>query len=70
MLLSNTLIRNHFHIEDDHLFPLAPRRRAEDIMVARKCTYYLQVFSGVTHGFAVRGDPGVETERKWLGLVS
>jgi hypothetical protein len=33
-------------------------------MVARKCTYYIQVFSGVKHGFAVRGDPGVETERE------
>jgi dienelactone hydrolase len=49
--------------EDDFLFPVASRRRAEDIMVARKCTYYIQVFSGVKHGFAVRGDPGVETER-------
>ncbi|KAG1736990.1 Alpha/Beta hydrolase protein [Suillus lakei] len=49
--------------EDDFLFPLAPRRRAEDIMVSRKCTYYLQVFSGIKHGFAVRGDPDIETER-------
>ncbi|KAG2140176.1 Alpha/Beta hydrolase protein [Suillus clintonianus] len=49
--------------EEDHLFPLASRRRAEDILVARKCTYHFQVFSSVKHGFAVRGDPGVETER-------
>ncbi|KAG2033014.1 dienelactone hydrolase [Suillus americanus] len=50
--------------EDDFLFPLASRRRAEDIMVSRKSTYYLQVFSGVTHGFAVRGDPDIEMERE------
>ncbi|OJA17707.1 hypothetical protein AZE42_13107 [Rhizopogon vesiculosus] len=49
--------------EEDHTFPHAERRRAEDIMVSRKCTYYFQVFSGVKHGFAVRGDPGIETER-------
>lgn len=49
--------------EDDHLFPLASRRRAEDIMVTRKCTYYFQIFSGITHGFAVRGNPDVEQER-------
>jgi dienelactone hydrolase len=50
--------------EEDHTFPHAARRRAEDIMVSRKCTYYFQVFSGVKHGFAVRGDPDVEIERK------
>jgi hypothetical protein len=33
-------------------------------MVSRKCTYYFQVFSGVSHGFAVRGDPDIEKERK------
>ncbi|KAG2140182.1 dienelactone hydrolase [Suillus clintonianus] len=49
--------------EDDLLFPLASRRRAEDIMVSRKCTYYLQVFSGIKHGFAVRGNPDIDTER-------
>ncbi|OAX37884.1 alpha/beta-hydrolase [Rhizopogon vinicolor AM-OR11-026] len=49
--------------EEDHTFPHAERRRAEDIMVSRKCTYYFQVFSGVKHGFAVRCDPDIETER-------
>ena len=50
--------------EDDLTFPHASRRRAEDIMVSRKCTYYFQVFSGVKHGFAVRGNPDVADERK------
>ncbi|KAG2144647.1 dienelactone hydrolase [Suillus bovinus] len=49
--------------EEDHTFPLSSRRRAEDIMVARKSTYYFQVFSGVKHGFAVRGDPAIDIER-------
>ncbi|KAG1742663.1 dienelactone hydrolase family-domain-containing protein [Suillus paluster] len=55
--------------EEDHTFPHASRRRAEDIMVARKCTYYFQVFSGVKHGFAVKGDPDVEMEREWPYLI-
>lgn len=50
--------------EEDHTFPHAERRRAEDIMVSRKSTYYFQVFSGVKHGFAVRGNPDIEIERK------
>ncbi|KAG2090774.1 uncharacterized protein F5147DRAFT_724478 [Suillus discolor] len=49
--------------EEEHTFPLASRRRAEDIMVARKSTYYFQVFSGVQHGFVVRGDPAIDTQR-------
>ncbi|KAF5339957.1 hypothetical protein D9758_016755 [Tetrapyrgos nigripes] len=49
--------------ETDHTFPLESRRRAEDILVEVKAKYYIQVFSGVKHGFAVRGDPEVEDER-------
>ncbi|KAH7921535.1 alpha/beta-hydrolase [Leucogyrophana mollusca] len=49
--------------EEDHTFPLRSRRRAEDIMVANKARYYFQVFSGVKHGFAVRGDPSVPHQR-------
>ncbi|KAH7909058.1 Alpha/Beta hydrolase protein [Hygrophoropsis aurantiaca] len=49
--------------EDDFTFPLTSRRRAEDIMVANKSRYYFQVFAGVKHGFAIRGDPNVPRER-------
>ncbi|GLB36902.1 putative dienelactone hydrolase family protein [Lyophyllum shimeji] len=49
--------------EIDHTFPLESRRRAEDLLVSIKAKYYIQVFSGVSHGFAVRGDPEVENER-------
>jgi len=42
--------------ETDHTFPIEPRRRAEDILVGRKFPYHIQVFSGVSHGFASKGD--------------
>ncbi|RPD64754.1 alpha/beta-hydrolase [Lentinus tigrinus ALCF2SS1-6] len=43
--------------EIDHTFPLESRRRAEDILVEEKKTYFIQVFGSVAHGFALRGDP-------------
>jgi len=49
--------------EDDFLFPLESRRRTEDLLMAIKANYHLQIFSGVSHGFAVRGNPEVENER-------
>ncbi|KDQ51146.1 hypothetical protein JAAARDRAFT_211284 [Jaapia argillacea MUCL 33604] len=49
--------------EDDFLFPTPSRRIAEDILFGKKATYQLEVYSGVGHGFAVRGDPEVEHER-------
>ncbi|KAK7464208.1 hypothetical protein VKT23_006374 [Stygiomarasmius scandens] len=49
--------------EIDQAFPLESRRRAEDILVEIKAKYFIQVFSGVKHGFAVRGDPDIFDER-------
>ncbi|KAF8555051.1 alpha/beta-hydrolase [Imleria badia] len=49
--------------EDDFTFQLEARRRAEDILVRNKSSYYFQVFSGVAHGFAVRADPNVPDQR-------
>jgi len=49
--------------ETDHTFGLPARRRAEDILVAAQKQYHFQVFAGVKHGFAIRGDPAVENER-------
>jgi len=49
--------------EIDHAFPAEFRRRAEDILASRKYTYYFTIFSGVSHGFAARGDPNVENDR-------
>ncbi|KIK53710.1 hypothetical protein GYMLUDRAFT_49245 [Collybiopsis luxurians FD-317 M1] len=49
--------------EIDHTFPLPNRRIAEDILIERKRQYYFQVFSGVEHGFAARGDPAIPDAR-------
>lgn len=65
--------------EVDHTFPLEFRRKAEDILVEKKATYHIQVFSGVSHGFALRGnvnDPvakwakeqSAETIMKWFDV--
>ncbi|KAI0801391.1 alpha/beta-hydrolase [Fomes fomentarius] len=50
--------------EIDHTFPLEARRRAEDILVEKKNTYFIQVFGSVQHGFALRSDPKIP-EQKW-----
>ncbi|KAJ7666994.1 Alpha/Beta hydrolase protein [Mycena polygramma] len=42
--------------ESDFTFPAEFRRRAEDILVEVKAQYQVQLFSGVSHGFATRGD--------------
>ncbi|CDO68501.1 hypothetical protein BN946_scf184499.g26 [Trametes cinnabarina] len=47
----------------DRTFPVESRRRAEDILVEQKAKYYIQVFSGVEHGFALRGDMSVPIQR-------
>lgn len=42
--------------ETDNIFPTEKRRESEDILVGIKATYQINLFSGVEHGFAVRGD--------------
>lgn len=34
-------------------------------MAEIKATYHVQLFSGVSHGFATRGDPNVENSRAY-----
>ncbi|KAI1609909.1 esterase/lipase [Exophiala viscosa] len=43
--------------ETDHIFPAEKRRETEDILKELKLPYQLNLYSGVEHGFAVRGDP-------------
>ncbi|KAF4851814.1 Hydrolase tropI [Colletotrichum siamense] len=43
--------------EIDHTFDVPSRRRALDILQSEKKIYHYQLFSGVDHGFALRGDP-------------
>ena len=50
--------------ETDMTFPTPSRTRAVEILTERKIEYYLQVFSGVGHGFAIRGDMTKGHERK------
>ena len=41
---------------DDVTFPKENRRRAIDLMDEREHRYQMQLFQGVAHGFALRGD--------------
>ncbi|KAH6874135.1 hypothetical protein BKA70DRAFT_1351029 [Coprinopsis sp. MPI-PUGE-AT-0042] len=45
--------------EDDFTFSTESRRRGVDILTETKAVYYMQVFGGVTHGFATKGDISV-----------
>ncbi|EJU05682.1 alpha/beta-hydrolase [Dacryopinax primogenitus] len=49
--------------ETDGTFPAELRHKAEAIVQANKLNYHFQLFSGVTHGFAIRGDPKDENQR-------
>ncbi|ORX95663.1 hypothetical protein BCR34DRAFT_628992 [Clohesyomyces aquaticus] len=50
--------------EEDHTFDVPSRQRALDILRNGKKRYHYQVFSGVQHGFALRGDPKDPYQRK------
>ncbi|PSR74085.1 hypothetical protein BD289DRAFT_380071, partial [Coniella lustricola] len=43
--------------ENDHAFTPEARRKALDLLQADKKRYSVQLFQGVGHGFAVKGDP-------------
>ncbi|KAJ7908790.1 Alpha/Beta hydrolase protein [Mycena leptocephala] len=49
--------------ETDHTFPAPARHRAEELLTAGKRTFYIQLFSGVEHGFALRGNMDDAYER-------
>lgn len=50
--------------EIDQTFSTESRNRAVDIMDKEGKAYQLQLFSGVEHGFALRGNPENPYERK------
>lgn len=56
--------------ETDQTFPAESRHIAEKILADNKQSYHFQLFSGVEHGFALRGDMSVENERKELLFCS
>ncbi|KAK0471283.1 Alpha/Beta hydrolase protein [Armillaria novae-zelandiae] len=64
LLLPNHIILQSL-IETDRTFPLESRRRAEDILIEIKASYCFQVFSGVKHGFALRGNPMLAILVSW-----
>ncbi|KAL3959323.1 short-chain dehydrogenase reductase sdr [Purpureocillium lilacinum] len=51
--------------ETDHTFDVPSRRRALDILEKGGKTYHYQLFSGVSHGFALRGDPS-DPYQRWV----
>ncbi|CAD0110206.1 unnamed protein product, partial [Aureobasidium uvarum] len=50
--------------EIDHTFDISSRRKALDIMQKGKKVFHYQLFSGVEHGFALRGDPEDPYQRR------
>ncbi|OAA65773.1 Dienelactone hydrolase [Niveomyces insectorum RCEF 264] len=67
------LKEHHFHnikgplflscAEVDQTFGDESRRKAVDILISEKKTFQVQLFSGVVHGFALRGDVNNPYER-------
>jgi dienelactone hydrolase len=55
--------------EVDHTFDGPSRRLALDILQERKKTFHYQLFSGVEHGFALRGDPNDAYQRKYNSIA-
>ncbi|KAJ3550124.1 hypothetical protein NM208_g153 [Fusarium decemcellulare] len=51
--------------EVDHTFDVPSRRKALDILQSEKKTYHYQIFAGVEHGFALRGDP-TDPYQRWV----
>lgn len=43
--------------ETDEIFPNDKRHHTEDLLKALKLPYQINLYAGVEHGFAVRGDP-------------
>jgi len=50
--------------EIDHTFPAKSRREAIDILTEEKKVFQVQLFQGVAHGFALRGNMENPYERK------
>lgn len=50
--------------ETDTIFPVEKRHKSEEILAKIKVPYQINLFSGVSHGFSVRGDPKIPQE-KW-----
>lgn len=49
--------------ETDEIFPEKLRIKSEEILRKTGLPYQINLFQGVEHGFAVRGNPNVRAER-------
>ncbi|KAF4595681.1 dienelactone hydrolase [Ophiocordyceps camponoti-floridani] len=49
--------------ETDHIFPADKRHQSEQILAKTKQPFQINLYSGVEHGFAVRGEVGVRVQR-------
>lgn len=52
--------------ETDSIYTGESRAKTEEILQRIKATYYTELFSGVAHGYAVRGDPN----DKWVAACA
>jgi len=49
--------------ETDSIFPAEKRHKSEEILIAGKQPYQINLYSGVEHGFAVRCDLSVKVQK-------
>ncbi|KAF4980414.1 hypothetical protein FZEAL_3567 [Fusarium zealandicum] len=49
--------------QTDPIFPAAKRHRSEEILIETGLPFQINLYAGVEHGFAVRGNPKVKAER-------
>lgn len=49
--------------EIDPIFPASLRHKSEGLLVKTGQPYQLTLFSGVEHGFGIRGDPDVRVQK-------
>jgi dienelactone hydrolase len=49
--------------ENDDIFTVEKRHESERILAKTGQRYQINLFSGVEHGFAVRGDPSIAVQR-------
>jgi dienelactone hydrolase len=49
--------------ETDSIFPADKRHKSEEILIKTGKPFQINLFSGVEHGFGIRGDPDVKIQR-------
>lgn len=52
--------------ENDHAFDAEARKKAFELLQKESKRYHVQLFYGVSHGFAVKGDPEDPYQSEYL----